>query len=119
MITKSFRLAGSSRAFCVINCCGYEPMKRRRLIIGGVVAMAGMAISFGQVKKTAPPPRSTFFPKSAPRPRPEKVRDPVCGLLVEKDSELSTAYQGQTYYFCSKADREKFKKNPEKYVKQK
>jgi YHS domain-containing protein len=94
------------------------------------MAMAGIAFAvFGQVKKSdpppkpspplPPPPRSTFIPKSAPQPRPQKFRDPVCGLMVEKDPELSAVYGGQTYYFCSKADREKFKKNPEKYVKRK
>jgi YHS domain-containing protein len=93
-------------------------MKRRRLIVSGFLAMTGIAIPvFGQAKKSAPLPRSTFIPKSEPRPRPEKVRDPVCGLMVEKDPELSAAYKGQTYYFCSKADREKFKKNPEKYIR--
>jgi YHS domain-containing protein len=81
-------------------------MKRRRLIINGFVAMAGIAIpAFGQAKK------------STPKPRPEKARDPVCGLMVEKDPQLSAVYKGKTYYFCSKADRDKFKKNPEKYVK--
>jgi YHS domain-containing protein len=99
-------------------------MKRRSLIINGVLATAGIAIPIlGQVKrsdplpKAVPPPRSTFIPKSAPQRRPEKVRDPVCGLMVEKDPELSAVYQGQTYYFCSRADRDKFKKSPEKYVK--
>ena len=101
-------------------------INRRRLIINGVMAMAGIAIPvFGQVKnsdplpKPNPIPRSTLIPKSAPQPRPEKVRDPVCGLMVERDPELSAVYGGQTYYFCSKADRDKFKKNPEKYVKRK
>jgi YHS domain-containing protein len=47
----------------------------------------------------------------------EKVRDPVCGLMVEKNPDLSADYQGQTYYFCTKADRDKFKENPQKYVK--
>jgi YHS domain-containing protein len=49
--------------------------------------------------------------------RPEKVRDPVCGLMVEKDAEMSAAYNRQTYYFCSKADRDVFRKNPGKYAK--
>jgi YHS domain-containing protein len=49
--------------------------------------------------------------------RPEKVRDPVCGLMVEKDAEMSATYNGRTYYFCSKADRDVFRKNPGKYVK--
>ena len=49
----------------------------------------------------------------------EKAKDPVCGLMVDKESSLSTNYKGETYYFCSKADMEKFKKEPEKYVKKK
>ena len=88
-------------------------MKRRSFL-----ALAGMAMPvFGQAKKSAPIPKTTFAPKNAPQPRPERIRDPVCGLMVEKDPELSAVYKGQTYYFCSKADRNKFTKNPEKYVK--
>jgi YHS domain-containing protein len=37
--------------------------------------------------------------------------------MVEKDPQLSADYKGQTYYFCSKTDRDKFKKNPQKYEK--
>lgn len=91
-------------------------MQRRSLIINGFLTMTGMAIpGLGQAKKSVPFPRSTFAGKSAPKPRPEKVRDPICGLMVEKDPELSAVYKGQTYYFCSKADRNKFNKNPAKY----
>jgi YHS domain-containing protein len=50
---------------------------------------------------------------------PEKARDPVCGIIVEKDPNLSVNHRGETYYFCSKADMEKFKKEPEKYAKKK
>ena len=60
---------------------------------------------------TGRPPGSRPPQKSA-----SMVRDPVCGLMVEKDPELSAVYKGQTYYFCSKADRDKFMKVPEKYV---
>ena len=47
----------------------------------------------------------------------EKVKDPVCGLVVEKSAELSASHKGHAYYFCSKADMEQFKKAPEKYTK--
>jgi YHS domain-containing protein len=50
---------------------------------------------------------------------PEKARDPVCGILVDKDPKLSANHKGETYYFCSKADMEKFKKEPDKYAKKK
>jgi YHS domain-containing protein len=50
-------------------------------------------------------------------PKPDKALDPVCGLIVDKDPNLSVDYQGQTYYFCTKADRDKFRENPQKYVR--
>ena len=46
-----------------------------------------------------------------------QVQDPVCGLWVDKDAELSVAHKSQTYYFCSNRDRDLFKANPEKYLK--
>lgn len=76
--------------------------------------------TFGQAKKPVPRPRfAPPFPKVPPQPRQEKVRDPVCGIMVERDPSLSAVYKGTTYYFCSNADRDKFKKNPENYVKDK
>jgi YHS domain-containing protein len=49
--------------------------------------------------------------------KPEKAKDPVCGIMVDKNPALSYTYKGETYYFCSKADEEKFKEAPEKYAK--
>jgi YHS domain-containing protein len=46
-----------------------------------------------------------------------QVQDPVCGLWVDKVAELSVAYKGETYYFCSNRDRDLFKANPSKYIK--
>jgi YHS domain-containing protein len=48
-------------------------------------------------------------------------KDPVCGADVsinkaEKTGRKST-YQGKTYYFSSDECKEKFEKNPERYVK--
>ena len=56
---------------------------------------------------------------SQAKKRPEQARDPVCGIMVDKDPKLSVNHNGETYYFCSKADMEKFKKEPEKYEKKK
>jgi len=47
----------------------------------------------------------------------EKAIDPVCGLTVDRLPELSYTYKGETYYFCSKADLNKFKETPDKYIK--
>ena len=49
----------------------------------------------------------------------QTFRDPVCGMEVTPETAAATSeYQGRTYYFCSKADKETFDKNPEKYVTQ-
>ena len=61
----------------------------------------------------------TAFAQAKKAEKPEKVRDVVCGMMVDKDPALSVKYSGDTYYFCSKADAEKFKKEPEKYLKKK
>ena len=49
----------------------------------------------------------------------EKAKDPVCGIMVDKNPELSVNHKGEVFYFCSKADMEEFKKNPQKYEKNK
>jgi Cu+-exporting ATPase len=54
---------------------------------------------------------------SAQGKKVEKARDPVCGIMVDKNPALSATYKGEAYYFCSKADMEKFKQEPERYVR--
>jgi Cu+-exporting ATPase len=50
---------------------------------------------------------------------PEKLVDPVCGMTVTKEGAAgSTTYQGRTYYFCSKACKDNFTKEPQKYLAQ-
>ena len=80
-------------------------MKRRFLAIILISVLAAAITAFSQTPQG--------------KKAPEKAKDPVCGLIVEKDPNLSTNYKGETYYFCSKADMEKFKKEPEKYVRKK
>ncbi|RJQ52436.1 MAG: YHS domain-containing protein [Nitrospiraceae bacterium] len=46
------------------------------------------------------------------------ARDPVCKMDVkEKEAAAKSDYKGKTYYFCAKACKEKFDKEPEKYIK--
>jgi Cu+-exporting ATPase len=46
------------------------------------------------------------------------AKDPVCGMSVdEKKAAAASLYQGKTYYFCAKVCKEKFDKEPTKYVK--
>jgi Cu+-exporting ATPase len=47
----------------------------------------------------------------------QKLVDPVCGMTVTKESAAGTyVYKGQTYYFCSKACKDNFTKDPQKYL---
>lgn len=44
--------------------------------------------------------------------------DPVCRMQVtEYTAAGQSTYEGQTYYFCSMADKEAFDKDPERYIK--
>ncbi len=46
-----------------------------------------------------------------------KVTDPVCKMIIEnKDAAATSAYKGETYYFCSKPCKEDFDKDPESFV---
>jgi YHS domain-containing protein len=96
-------------------------MKNRRLIISLVVLFGFSMLASGQARKSNPRPKTPRTQPVNPKSnvRPEKARDPVCGIMVEKDPQLAAEHKGKTYYFCSKADRDKFKQNPEKYVKDK
>lgn len=48
------------------------------------------------------------------------TKDPVCGMQVDEKSSASTSsYQGHKHAFCSKECKDKFDKNPERYVRAK
>ncbi|MDI6823142.1 MAG: YHS domain-containing protein [Bacillota bacterium] len=56
-------------------------------------------------------------------PRVEKTggmvmaKDPVCGMDVDPArSAGSSVYRGETFHFCSRACKEAFDRNPERYV---
>lgn len=43
--------------------------------------------------------------------------DPVCGMNVDPSNPASeTPYQGKTYYFCSRACKDKFEQTPDSYL---
>ena len=46
-----------------------------------------------------------------------KVKDPVCGMMIEeRDAEARSNYEGTTYYFCSEECKRTFDKNPAQYA---
>jgi YHS domain-containing protein len=45
-------------------------------------------------------------------------RDVVCNMEVnEKTAKWKSEYKAKTYYFCSSICKQKFDKNPEKFVR--
>lgn len=47
----------------------------------------------------------------------EKVKDPVCGMEIDKEkTKGTTIHMGKTYYFCSESCQEEFEKGPEKFA---
>ena len=46
-----------------------------------------------------------------------KVKDPVCGMLIESTTAAASyELNGETYYFCSTAEKDAFVKNPHSYI---
>jgi Cu+-exporting ATPase len=53
----------------------------------------------------------------APAAAPPRVKDPVCGMMVDAARAAGKFdYKGATYYFCNPRCLEKFRAEPEKYL---
>ena len=46
----------------------------------------------------------------------DRIKDPVCGMMIDKSKARKVTYQGTDYYFCSEADAKKFEADPQKYL---
>jgi len=45
------------------------------------------------------------------------IKDPICGMDIDKEvAKESVEHMGQTFYFCSSVCKEKFEKEPMKYM---
>lgn len=45
------------------------------------------------------------------------AKDPICGMEVKPEEAAATCeYKGKTYYFCAVACKERFEKDPERYI---
>jgi len=48
---------------------------------------------------------------------PEASVDPVCGMDVDvQGAKYTSDYGGKTYYFCNPTCKERFDKDPSKYI---
>lgn len=45
------------------------------------------------------------------------VTDPVCGMTLEQDRAVTTEWNGQRFFFCSRGCRQEFLANPERFAK--
>ncbi len=54
---------------------------------------------------------------AVPKP-PAEVVDPVCGMTIDPaDAAGSSEYRGETYYFCNTSCLQRFKSDPEEFLK--
>ncbi|MCM8829882.1 MAG: YHS domain-containing protein [Candidatus Omnitrophica bacterium] len=47
----------------------------------------------------------------------KKYKDVVCRMWLKKETKNKAEKDGKIYYFCSPGCKEKFEKDPEKYLK--
>jgi YHS domain-containing protein len=47
---------------------------------------------------------------------PDLVLDPVCGMVADRQRSPHQVHEGVTYHFCSIDCRDRFAKDPERYV---
>ena len=40
-----------------------------------------------------------------------------CGMMMDEEAVVKSAYKGKTYYFCCLACQEAFEKEPERFLK--
>ena len=47
-----------------------------------------------------------------------QVKDPVCGMTIESTTAEGGCYEyeGQSYYFCSNEERQRFERNPRNFL---
>ena len=55
--------------------------------------------------------------KTAEAGQTRTLTDPVCGMTVTETSEQHIHCADKDYYFCSSGCQNKFKANPEQYIK--
>ena len=87
-------------------------------LIAGVLILAVLRSVLGVLFKGVseffqaanPPQQPRSGPGSAPLSEPEPLKkDPVCGTFLPASTAVKKTINGQTYYFCSTACRDKFK----------
>ncbi|MDZ7364144.1 MAG: XdhC family protein [candidate division KSB1 bacterium] len=78
-----------------------------------------------QIRRRPPSIKLPIMNVSAPQPAAIVVemkgqaKDPICGMMVEiATARYTSIYEDDTYYFCCAHCKQKFDREPEKYVEQ-
>ena len=82
--------------------------------------MAGMdhsKMAMGSVAPKAGDHGATSGTAKLPVTMAERVADPACPSNVGQADAATAVYQKKVYYFCSTADRDRFRKDPAAYLK--
>ena len=46
----------------------------------------------------------------------DKVKDPICGMMIDKEKAIKHTHEKANYYFCNEECLKKFKADPAKYA---
>jgi Cu+-exporting ATPase len=102
--------AGKSYYFCSPGCAKRFEESPGQFLSASAPGVALHGIQPGGVGK--PTMGSLPILGSAPR-----VKDPVCGMLVDPEKAAAKAeHAGKTYWFCSPRCKERFEREPEKFL---
>ena len=50
------------------------------------------------------------------KPAPQKVKDPVCGMMIDSTGKQPFRFEGKDYFFCSASCALEFRENPRKFL---
>ncbi len=106
---------GTVYYFCSTDCLGkfkanpaaYVRVEAKvipmKMAVGQSHATQGRANAAGAGRAGAAVGHAHVHAASAPKAKPAKdmAKDPICGMVVEKDKSLKVERGGRTYYFCS------------------
>ena len=116
-------VASKAKAAKVLQSVGERGIGAERL--SQVKAPAGMNIGAGSPEEIAVSilaeivqiNRSKVTERKAMPGENREVRDPICGMTVNRETaKHKVEYDGKTFYFCCAGCKQTFERQPEKYV---
>jgi Cu+-exporting ATPase len=101
---------GKSYYFCSPGCAKRFEQAPERFLSAPPSGAASQGTQFAAAAK----PAMSSLPILGSAP---KVKDPVCGMMVDPQKAAGKVeHAGKTYFFCSPRCKERFEKEPEKYL---